>query len=56
MVFVRRLASTIALATVLLASLSAQTPQTSPSQPNQQQQQNPTSKCTDTGTYVNSQG
>jgi hypothetical protein len=56
MFFVRRLSS-IALATVLLASLFAQTSQTSPSQPPpQQQQQKSQPKCTDTGTYVNSQG
>jgi len=55
--FVRRFASIIALATVLLASLPAQTPQPSPTQPTpQQQQQKSQPKCTDTGTYVNSQG
>jgi hypothetical protein len=54
---VRRLASIVALATVLLASLSAQTPQPSPAQPTpQQQQQKSQPKCTDNGTYVNSKG
>ena len=57
MLFIRRFGSIIALAAVLLASLFAQTPQTSPSQPPpQQQQQKAQVKCTDTGTYVNSQG
>jgi Protein of unknown function (DUF3761) len=58
MFFVRRFASIIALATVLLASLFAQTPQpSSPSQPTpQQQQQKAQPKCTDAGTYTNSQG
>jgi Protein of unknown function (DUF3761) len=58
MLFVRRFASIIAVLTVLLASLSGQAPQSAPTQPTpqQQQQQNPKPKCTDTGTYVNSQG
>jgi hypothetical protein len=58
MFFVSRFASTIALATVLLSSVFAQTPQPSPpsQSPPQQQQQKAQPKCTDTGTYVNSQG
>jgi Protein of unknown function (DUF3761) len=57
MVFVRRFASTIALATVLFSSLFAQTPQPSPTQPTTQEQQRKSKpKCTDNGTYVNSQG
>jgi hypothetical protein len=57
MFFVRRLTSILALATVLLASLSAQTPQSSPTQPTaQQQQQKSQAKCTDNGTYINSKG
>lgn len=56
MFFVRRFASILALATILFASLSAQTPQPSPTQPTQQQKQKPQPKCTDNGTYVNSKG
>lgn len=56
MSFVRRFASTITLATVLLSSLFAQTPQPSSQSTQQQQQQKSQPKCTDTGTYVNSQG
>jgi resuscitation-promoting factor RpfB len=56
MFFVRRLTSILALGTVLLASLTAQTSQPSPTQPTPQQQQKPQPKCTDNGTYVNSKG
>lgn len=57
MLFVRRFTSILALAMVLLASLSAQNPQPSPTQPSpQQQQQKSKPKCTDNGTYVKSQG
>lgn len=56
MFFVRRSASILALATILFASLSAQTPQPSPTQPTPQQQQKSQPKCTDNGTYVNSKG
>jgi Protein of unknown function (DUF3761) len=56
MLLVRRFASVLALATILFASLSAQTPQPSPPQPTQQQKQKPQPKCTDNGTYVNSKG
>jgi hypothetical protein len=56
MFLVRRFASILALATILFASLSAQTPQSSPTQPTQQQQQKPQPKCRDNGTYVNSKG
>jgi hypothetical protein len=56
MSIVRRFASILALATILFASLSAQTPQPSPAQPTQQQKQQPQPKCTDNGTYVNSKG
>jgi hypothetical protein len=56
MLFVRRFASVLALATILFASLSAQTPQPSPTQPTQQQKQKPQPKCTDNGTYLNSKG
>jgi Protein of unknown function (DUF3761) len=56
MFFVRRFVSILALATVLFASLSAQTPQpSSPTQPAPQQQKSQP-KCTDNGTYVNSKG
>lgn len=56
MSFVRRFVSLIAVATILLASVSAQTPQQpSPNQPAQQQQK-PQPKCTDNGTYTNSKG
>jgi hypothetical protein len=55
MFFVRRCVSILALATILLASLSAQTAQPSLTQPTQQQPQKQ-SKCTDNGTYVNSKG
>lgn len=51
----RRSVSVFALAVALLPSLFAQTPQPSTNQATQQQQ-NPKPKCTDTGTYVNSQG
>src|ERR1700691_1377806 len=51
----RRFVSVLVLATVLLPSLFAQTPQPSNNQPTQQQQ-NPKPKCSDSGTYVNSQG
>jgi Protein of unknown function (DUF3761) len=56
MFFVRRVASVLALATVSLALLSAQTPQPSSTQPTQQQKEKPHPKCTDNGTYVNSKG
>jgi hypothetical protein len=58
MCFVRRFISIYALATLLLASLSAQNPQpSSPTQPTPQQQQQKTpAKCTDDGTYVDSKG
>jgi hypothetical protein len=56
MFYVRRFASVLALATMLFASLSAQTPQPSPTQPTQQGKQKVQPKCTDNGTYVNSQG
>ena len=56
MLFVRRFASILALATILFASLSAQTPQPSPNQPTQQQTQKSQPKCTENGTYVNSKG
>lgn len=55
MFFIRRFASIFALAAVLLASLSAQTPQPSPTQPAPQQQKSQP-KCSDNGTYVNSKG
>jgi hypothetical protein len=51
MFFVRRFACILALATILFASLSAQTPQPSPTQATQQQKQKPQPKCTDNGTY-----
>lgn len=51
----RRSVSVFALAVTLLPSLFAQTPHPSTNQATQQQQ-NPKPKCTDTGTYVNSQG
>jgi hypothetical protein len=56
MSFVRRLVSLLAIATTLLASVSAQTPQ--PSSPSQPATQQPKSqpKCTDDGTYTNSKG
>jgi len=52
----RRFVSVLVLATVLLPSLFAQTPQPSTNQTTQQQQQNSKPKCSDSGTYVNSQG
>jgi len=56
MSFTRRFVSLIAVATLLLASLFAQTPQQpSPNQPAQQQQKSQP-KCTDNGTYTNSKG
>lgn len=57
MSLVRRLASTLALATALTSTFAqAPAPQQQPSQnpPSQPQQQKP--KCTDNGTYTNSQG
>ena len=56
MLFLRRFVSVVALATVLLTSLSAQAPQPSPTQPPPQQQQKSQPKCADNGTYVNSKG
>ena len=58
MLFVRRFASILALATILFPTLSAQAPQPSPNRPTQQQpqKQKPQPKCTDNGTYVNSKG
>jgi hypothetical protein len=57
MCLVRRFVSIVALATVLLSLLSAQTPQPTPTQPTPQQpQQKSQPKCMDGGTYVNSQG
>ncbi|HWW15732.1 MAG TPA: DUF3761 domain-containing protein [Candidatus Dormibacteraeota bacterium] len=56
MLFVRRLVSFVAFATVLLTSLSAQAPQRSPTQPPPQQQQKSQPKCADNGTYVNKKG
>jgi hypothetical protein len=56
MLFVRRLVSVIALATVFFISLSAQAPEPSPRQPNPQQQQKSKPKCADNGTYVNGRG
>jgi hypothetical protein len=54
----RRFVSVLAFATVLLPLLFAQAPQSPTNQPTQQQQQqqNPKPRCTDAGTYVNSQG
>lgn len=54
--FFRRSVSVVALATVLLHSLSAQVPQPSPNQPTTQQRQKSVPKCADRGTYVNSKG
>ena len=56
MFLVRRFASIFALATILFASLSAQTPQPPPTQPTQQQKQKSQPKCAENGTYVNSKG
>ena len=58
MFFVPRFIYICALATALLASLSAQNPQpSSPAQPTpQQQQQKSQPKCTNNGTYVDSKG
>jgi hypothetical protein len=50
----RRLVSVLVIATVLLPSLFAQTPQPPTNQTTQEQ--NSKSKCSDSGTYVNSQG
>jgi hypothetical protein len=50
----RRFMCTVAFAAILFTSLLAQTPQPSHTQPPRQQQSQP--KCTDNGTYVNSQG
>jgi resuscitation-promoting factor RpfB len=56
MSYIRRFVSLISIATILLASVSAQTPQpSSPSQPAPQQQKSQP-KCTDNGTYTNSKG
>src|ERR1700691_3865133 len=51
----RRSVSIVALAAVLLASLSAQTPHPAPTQPEPQQRKSQT-KCADNGTYGNSKG
>jgi hypothetical protein len=50
----RRFVSVLVLATVLLPSLFGQSPQPSTKQPTKQQQ-NSKPKCSDSGTYVNSQ-
>jgi hypothetical protein len=55
MSLVRRFVSVLVLASVLLPSLLSQAPQPSTDQTTQQQQK-PKPKCTDAGTYVNSQG
>lgn len=54
----RRFVSVFVLATISLPSIFAQAPQPPSNQPTQQQQQQQhrKPKCTDTGTYVNSQG
>jgi hypothetical protein len=53
MSLMRRFVSTVALAAILLPAF-AQTPQPQPSPNPPSQQQKP--KCTDNGTYTNSQG
>ena len=52
----RRYVSVLVLAAALLPSLFAQTPEQPTNQPTQQQQQNSKPKCSDSGTYVNSEG
>src|ERR1700693_6383643 len=56
MSFVRRFVPLIAVATILLASVSAQTPQQPSLNQSAQQQQKPKPKCADNGTYTNSKG
>jgi hypothetical protein len=55
MSFMRRIVSMFALAAVLLPSVYSQNFQPPTDKPGQQQQASKP-KCTDTGTYVNSQG